>query len=163
MSVTRRLALSLFGAAPLAGPAAANAIGDAVNQGFSVGAPTPNYPHPDRLGSEVLNIPKAVAPHMSWENAVEHFKAHNLDDLRSHLCSLDYGTPPSIDPDIAIKKSWSPMFKVTVQRQRNIDRIIARLMDRENDHELPYQITRFFTDTIHSLMWGPNEKNRTKL
>jgi hypothetical protein len=30
-----------------------------------------------------------------------------------------------LDPDIAIKKSWSPMFKIVAQRQRNFERLVA--------------------------------------
>jgi len=53
-----------------------------------------------------------------------------------------------LDPDIATPRSWSPMAKVTFQRQRNVERLIASQM-----RPPPWEVSRKFQEALHKLMW----------
>lgn len=54
-----------------------------------------------------------------------------------------------IDPDIAVMRSFSPMAKLTFQRQRNVSRSL-----QESTEPPVYDFMDKVQDYLHKLMWG---------
>lgn len=107
-----------------------------VSQPWPEGATIPNFPKMERKAALALARldPNWLA--MVYEDAwlMQHQQAH-----------ID------IDPDIMIKKSWSPMYKLVAQRQRNVERHVEMVISGKDQEP----IWGFKAgDFIHKLMWG---------
>jgi hypothetical protein len=57
----------------------------------------------------------------------------------------------TIDPDILVMKAWSPMAKLTYQKRRNVDRMLAEL--QENRMDRPGQYVHALAERLNKLMW----------
>jgi hypothetical protein len=54
-----------------------------------------------------------------------------------------------VDPDLEVYRSFSPMAKITFQRQRNVERHIREIS--EPDH---YEALQPFKDFLNKTIWG---------
>lgn len=114
MMISRRKALSAMSAGAMAAPAVADGIAQGQMQAFIPsaggqigGAPMMPYP---AAPSSIQDIAKRVL-------STDAMRA----TLRSKLYREDYRHINGLDPDIATKRSWSAMAKITFQRQRIVE------------------------------------------
>lgn len=144
--MNRRSILGLLSAAPFAGKAVAE---QAVT---SIGSSVP--PGGYGLSSGVGQASPANNPLMEHQSAVRNILGdmRAMSEIRSELAEGELRGNPYIDPDIQIMKTWSPMAKITFQRQRNVDRAIAEMQDTRWDR--PNRYIRAFQSRMDKLMWG---------
>lgn len=77
----------------------------------------PESPYPPAVRAAGMAIPDYDTPE-NWRRVL----ANKV--FRSQIESIyyeEYRAVPGIDPDIAVLRSFSPMAKVTFQRQRNVE------------------------------------------
>lgn len=126
LHATRRRFFGLVGTAPLAAKAATDAeIARLMGNG-----------HPDGLGNASLGLsyggpPGSAIAEMPYEKriigAADYIRMFGLPEqmefeLRDRARNVCY-----LDPDIAVKRSWSMAVKIMTQRQRLYDREIERM------------------------------------
>lgn len=144
MKPDRRGFLGILGAAPLFGGAIAENIGrDAQAMGLSQGG----LPGASQLGVK-------VNPRMEQKSALRMIfgDAEALAEIRDELFAAQRHVT-AIDPDILIMKSWSPMAKLTFQKQRNVERALAELQE-EGRWDRPQRYVKAFSDRLQKLMWA---------
>lgn len=145
MAFNRRGLLGMIAGAPLFGGAVAESICHEAQ--FAIGAQQLGL----YAGQPCGNTP--TAPRMEHSSAVRMIFGDKeaLAAIRDELFA-EQRHVISIDPDILIMKAWSPMAKLTFQRQRNVERILAELQDNRMDR--PQRYIRAFTDRLNKLMWA---------
>lgn len=124
--------MALIGLGTASGPLAAKAAADTEIMrltGASISAGSMGFgglgpPSPGSTDDYATNVIKAsdYIRLMGVPNALDA-------QLRDNACWVD-----RLDPDIAIKRSWSMAVKFATQRQRNYDRALAR-MRQAGDHQ----------------------------
>lgn len=148
----RRSFLSLMAGAPLAGKAAAeHAVAS-----LSGGAMPPAYPPPasgiNECGSQ---NPTASIQRMDHRTALRMIlnDAKAMEEIRAELTEAELRNGnPFIDADIQVMRSWSPMAKITFQRQRNVERALAQVLEDRPDE--PNRYVRAFRNRMNKLVWG---------
>lgn len=149
----RRHLLGLLAGAPLVGKAA---VEEAFRGGASsglAGAINRLKPYAE-TGSAGASCAQQVAnPLIDHATAMRLIfgDAAVLAEIREELAEENRYVA-SIDPDLAVMRCFSPMAKVTFQRQRNIDRALAEAMDERNDR--PRRYIRAIDKHLVRLMWG---------
>jgi hypothetical protein len=145
MNVTRRSAASLLAALPVVGGAAAKAIAGQM--------PPPNPSGAYLQGDKASQGTAApIGPKMQEWQAM---RLAMLDpDIKRMLTDAAYAqhrVVTSIDPDIEVLRSLSPMAKITFQRQRNVAKAI-----RESTEEPIWSWGQRAREYVQKLMWGSN-------
>jgi hypothetical protein len=136
---------------------AALGVGAALGGGSSIGAgmpaqpPTTPYPWPSSNPTEAVQA--AQAPLMEWDAArklalqvpevLEAVKQEAWDQNR---------IVTSVDPDLMVLKALSPMAKLTIQRQRNVERHMNNIL-RVSDNGLNVE------KIIYEFMYGKRKPN----
>lgn len=142
--MNRRSILGILGAAPFAGKAVAD---QAV---ASLGSQSPpSYGLSSGAGQSAANNP-LMDPKAALRKVFGDARA--MAEIREELAESELRGNPYIDPDIQIMKSWSPMAKITFQRQRNINRAIAEMQDDRWDR--PQRYIRALQSRVDKMMWG---------
>ena len=111
------------------------------------GLSSPNPPAPpagwDMVGAQTtqLGMDKVTEPLMSYEQALsillknKDFKNRYTSELYGEFRRVD-----TIDPDLQVLKSLSPMAKVTFQRQRNVERALDQQLNGSIWNEFMTQV-----------------------
>lgn len=130
MNLSRRTFSALLAGTPFAaafnpthGPTPPTALGSFGSIGGVTGAAAQQYT------KEAAN-PVAEPLMTQWEAAR---KVLGDPSLRREFISRAYEENRhiyQIDPDIMIRRSWSPMAKVTFQRQRNVDQALRSVLEQ---------------------------------
>jgi hypothetical protein len=146
----RRSIFGVIGAAPLAAQGVAGAIAGGLSS-FP-----PSHPYPENAATQsgqLISTPQP--PRMSRPSAMRTIFGDKdaLAEIRDELFR-ENRVIAGLDPDIAIMKSWSPMAKITFQRQRNVDLALARLQDAQSWDRSPGMWVRAIEDRLQKLMWG---------
>jgi len=144
--MNRRGVMGLLAGAPLFGKAVAEHAVESLGT-----AVPPSHPFTGNMGAQAMVNP----PLMERDNALKTIfgDAGALADIRAELFAEQRTQIPSIDPDLMVLRSLSPMAKITFQRQRNVDRAIADLQDNA-PWDRPQRYIRAFNDRLNKLMWG---------
>jgi hypothetical protein len=149
--ITRRTAASLLAGIPFAGKAAARDLlkqqGGAISGGSLAGYATASG------GMQEANYPQQatgpVGPLMQeWQAA-----RVALGDAKTKRLLLDaaftkHRQIAAVDPDIEVYRSFSPMAKITYQRQRNVDRELIAIST-----EPQWSILQPIQAFMQKLMW----------
>lgn len=125
VKATRRKFFGLMGSAPIAAKAAA----DQAVAGLS------GLSHYSGLGDTGIHIPYGGPPNslgeLPWEQriikSVGHIKLFGMPDFVEFRLREQAKNISSLDPDLAIKRSWSMNVKITEQRQRYFNRLVAEI------------------------------------
>lgn len=72
------------------------------------------------------------------------------EDIRKRQNEGGYNI--TIDPDIAVMRSWSHMAKLTFQRQRNLDRAVEQMFNLDLDR--PRSYVNSFERAFTKFIWG---------
>lgn len=150
--ITRRFATRALAFAPLAARKAADVLRQGVT-GSATSASISGYGPPSTSGESLgqggqgasANMP-AVPRHTAFELAMK------IPALRSAAYEQAWRQNRcvyNVDPDIEVYRSFSPMAKVTFQRQRNVERSVWEESEPNQDAAMR-PIFRF----INNLMWG---------
>jgi len=146
--MNRRSILSLIAGAPLAGRAVAD---QAVT---SLGNMSP--PPYGLIGgaAQGQSTGPANIPFVEHQSALRSIfgDAKALAEIRAELAEAELRNNPYIDPDIQIMRSFSPMAKITFQRQRNVERALAEIQDTRWDR--PQRYIRALQSRLDKMMWG---------
>lgn len=151
--ISRRSAAALIAGFPFAGKAVARElVGQtapvgmgAISGGMSTAAAPSDYYAGQSLKSDVCRGPVM----QEWE-ASRLALAH--PQMRKLMLAAAYAKHRSIaivDPDIEVYRSFSPMAKITFQRQRNVDREIEQITT-----EPQWNLLSQARDFVSNLMWG---------
>lgn len=143
MAFSRRNIFGLAAAAPIFGNALAESIGQNMTPGMGA--------QQLGVGQSAGNMP--ISPRMEHKSAIRLIfgDTEALAEIRSELFA-EQRHISSIDPDILVMKTWSPMAKLTFQKRRNVERALAELQDDRFDR--PTRYVRAFTDRLQKLMWS---------
>lgn len=143
--MNRRSILGILGAAPFAG----KAVADQAVASIGSSIPPSNYGLSASAGQLASNNP-LMDPKAALRRVFGDARA--MAEIREELAEGELRSNPYIDPDIQIMKSWSPMAKITFQRQRNIERAIAEMQDDRWDR--PQRYIRALQSRVDKMMWG---------
>lgn len=150
--LNRRSIMGVLAGAPLVGRAVADGALESLRNPVP---PSHPYPHAgENCATQAGSLgQKAVNPLMERGNALKIIfgDANALAEIRDELFA-ENRTIQSVDPDIAILKSLSPMAKITFQRQRNVERALAELQSERWDG--PQRYVRVFEERLQKMMWG---------
>lgn len=140
--ITRRTAAGVLAGLPFVGKAAgANAVGGINGLGNTQASPpTTPYPTPDR--PQMAKVPEWRALRLAMQDP----------DLRREIVSMafeQHRTVLSVDPDIEVMRSFSPMAKITFQRQRNVGRYIQQQTETPK-----WEMFSPLREFIKKAMWG---------
>lgn len=142
MNISRRSAASLIGALPFVGGALQGNMGQGAAINKAVGTAS------SQLG--VGEGQKPVEPRMPhWKAARLALKEPWIRDLARSVAFQQHRYISSIDPDIEVYRSFSPMAKITFQRQRNVEREIENI-----GTEPAYEAGSAIQRVISKFMWG---------
>jgi hypothetical protein len=144
--MNRRSILGVLGGAPFAAKAVAREV---ISSG-SIAPPASLY-----QGSQagIAGASNPINPLMERSHALRTIfaDAKAIAEMRDELFE-QHRFIPSIDPDIAIMRSWSDMAKITFQRQRNVERAWVELQEARLDR--PGRYLRALEERLQKLMWG---------
>lgn len=146
MNVTRRSAASVIAGLPFIGGGAAKAIGGALagngpKQGYASG------------GAGQSSMPNGQMPQGPKMQEWQACRLAMLDpDVKKLLIEAAYAqnrVVSSVDPDIEVLRSFSPMAKIAFQRQRNVAKAL------KDATEAPiWSWGQRGREYIQKLMWG---------
>jgi hypothetical protein len=149
--ITRRSVASLIGAMPFVGPAIAKVSINPPGAGLSSVQSIPQMAgvqmYDTCQGVKVEPIKRLMTEQQAFQLLL---KNKDVSDLYTTHLYKEYKNVESIDPDLNVYKSFSTMAKIAYQRQRNVKRRLASLIDEEAGNYLPSKIAKF----ISKLMWG---------
>jgi hypothetical protein len=149
--MTRRAAAQLFGAMPFLSRGAAEGGAGSLNTliGRQIPGPWRESPSDYATGSSA-NTASPAAPLMPEHEAIkfilqnaEAYALYESEMYRAHRCVEE------IEPDILIYKSFSPMAKLTFQRQRNVKRHMVQLVSAPK-----WLSMEWFHLKVRKVMWG---------
>jgi len=125
----RRTFLSLLGAAPIAGKAAADAeIAKATGIWTADGLGNASM---GLIGGIEVAPPSTVGENIAYEKrltgAADYIKAFGLPEVVRFELQDRAKYVSALDPDIACKRSWSMAVKIMTQRERNFEREVKRM------------------------------------
>jgi hypothetical protein len=128
MKPNRRSFLSLLGVGAAAGPLAAKV---AVDSEIGKLAGIQSNLASTGLGLISGGAPQAIGDGTNYQqqliNAANYVKMFGLPEFVEFELKDQSKWIPSLDPDLACKKSWSMSVKIAEQRQRNYKRAVERL------------------------------------
>lgn len=143
--MNRRSILGIMAGAPFAAKTVAKDVAGATSYGY-MGAQAANAGSGSQKG--LLDTPlvqRDNALKMIFSNPASF--AEICDELFA-----EQRTVFTVDPDIAVLKSFSDMAKITFQRQRNVERALAELQDERWDR--PQRYVRALSKHLDKIMWG---------
>ena len=140
MKFTRRSAASLLGVLPFVGGALQ---GGAANQSIGAGMAMQGT----MAGASQLGGGKPLMPH--WRAARLALNDPMVRELARAVAFAQHRRISGVDPDIEVYRSFSPMAKITFQRQRNVDREIEQIAT-----EPLYESGGIIQQMIAKFMWG---------
>lgn len=119
--------------------------------------PTTPYPEADFTLAQQACAPTPMIPKMGHASAIA--KVFGDIVLRAQVRArlfAQYKNDPQIDPDLLVLKSLSPMAKLTITRQRRVEREMESIFSwNREDGPQPYSSVRSMVEQqIHMLMWG---------
>lgn len=145
--MNRRSILGVIAGAPFAGKAIAETA-----VGGVLGIPPPSQGYVDSAGQCAAN--RISEPLVERSAALRTVLADKqaMSEIRDEMFR-EHRVVLSIDPDIMAMRSWSPMAKVTFQRQRNVERAIEEAFG-DNDWNKPSRYVRALAMRLEKIMWG---------
>lgn len=116
--------------------------------GWNIAERNPSPDCPDNPPAP--NMPREAAFKMLSQNASVRREVHSrlVQDAKYAI------TPANIDPDIAILRSISPMAKLTLARQRYIERGLESTFQIDGGFGSGW-LRDFIGNKVHDLMWSP--------
>jgi hypothetical protein len=146
--ISRRSAAALLAGLPFAGKAVAREI---VNHTSPAGigaiaeAACPSYYYGSSLKQEACRGPVM----QEWEASRLALAHPKMRALMMAAAYAKHRNIVSVDPDIEVYRSFSPMAKITFQRQRNVEREIEQITT-----EPQWNLLSQARDFVSNLMWG---------
>lgn len=143
MTPTRRSVATALAGLPLIGASLAGRLGQ---------RPPATMPMGEAVGyAECAQSDVPVAKPLMPHHQAARLAMQNplMRDLITGQAYRNQRHVSQIDPDIDLHRSWSPMAKVTFQRQRNVERELENYCN-EPDHVLLDPLRQY----IEKLIWG---------
>ena len=146
--ITRRLFAGMLPGAAASAPSIFKSAVQAAEMSIQSTPAVSDWGHTETSAGFTINKPSE--PRMNYEAALE--TARKLPWMKDKL--RDYYRQSAqnvtrIDYDILIKKSWSDMYKVTVQIERNLEKLVNQeLSFGRVIHDSPLH------SFLNELMWG---------
>jgi hypothetical protein len=148
MNVTRRSAAALLGALPFAGRAIAG--GALQKQSIGVGGQLAGGSRAWKFANDAVGQEKVSGPLVpQWRAAQLALSDPDVRALARSVAFSQHRFIGLVDPDIEVYRSFSPMAKITFQRQRNVDREINGMCSAPE-----YERASLLEQIIGKFMWG---------
>lgn len=145
--MNRRGILGMLGAAPFAGGAIGQDVASLMTGNAGTGLAS-------NAAGGLSSMGRASSkPLMERQSAMQLILGDSraMAEIRDELWA-EQRTVTQVDPDLLVLKSFSPMAKITFQRQRNVERALADALD--DRYDMPRRYIRALSSRLDKLMWG---------